>query len=96
MFFNRNAMKKLKMQNKKLSEKKLNQTRSAGIHIALNKVIIFVGKLGCFYNFVLKLNPLSAVRVHLCFYVVDLFNPCPAEPGYTLFLKQCRSRSVGF
>ena len=23
-------------------------------------------------------------------------NPCPAEPGYTLFCKQCRSRSVGF
>ena len=24
------------------------------------------------------------------------FNPCPAELGYTLFCKQCRSRSVGF
>ena len=23
-------------------------------------------------------------------------NPCPAEPGYILFCKQCRSRSVGF
>ena len=22
-------------------------------------------------------------------------NPCPAEPGYTLHCKQCRSRSVG-
>ena len=30
-----------------------------------------------------------------CFFVF-LFNPCPAEPGYTLFCKQCRSRSVGF
>ena len=26
----------------------------------------------------------------------SVFNPCPAEPGYTLFCKQCRSRSVGF
>ena len=22
-------------------------------------------------------------------------NPCPAEPGYSLLCKQCRSRSVG-
>ena len=28
--------------------------------------------------------------------IPNLFNPCPAEPGYTLFCKQCRSRSVGF
>ena len=25
-----------------------------------------------------------------------IFNPCPTEPGYILFCKQCRSRSVGF
>ena len=28
--------------------------------------------------------------------VNNAIKPCPAEPGYTLFCKQCRSRSVGF
>ena len=28
--------------------------------------------------------------------MVKRVNPYPAEPGYTLFCKQCRSRSVGF
>ena len=37
------------------------------------------------FNSLWKMNPL------LC-----LVNPCPAEPGYTLLSKQCRSRSVGF
>ena len=27
---------------------------------------------------------------------VVMINPCSAESGYTLFCKQCRSRSVGF
>ena len=27
---------------------------------------------------------------------IPYLNPCPAEPGYILFCKQCRSRSVGF
>ena len=31
-----------------------------------------------------------------CFYIDILLNPCPVETGYTLPLKQCRSRSVGF
>ena len=33
---------------------------------------------------------------HLIVIKTVSFNPCPAEPGYTLFCKQCRSRSVGF
>ena len=33
----------------------------------------------------------------LVFYIpFNTINPCPAEPGYTLFCKECRSRSVGF
>ena len=27
---------------------------------------------------------------------INSVNPCLADPGYTLFCKQCRSRSVGF
>ena len=40
----------------------------------------------------------NKVNLNLQFRVLKYtcFNPCPAEPGYTLFCKQCRSRSVGF
>ena len=32
----------------------------------------------------------------VCYNFAWQFNPCPAEPGYTLFCKQCKARSVGF
>ena len=38
-----------------------------------------------------------SMKRNMCAFILPLFvNPCPAEPGYTLFCKQCRSRSVGF
>ena len=37
-----------------------------------------------------------ALELLFCSMYAIFFNPCPAEPGYTLFCKQCRSRSVGF
>ena len=40
-----------------------------------------------------SLENLFMIRVQVFFVHI---NPCPAEPGYTLFCKQCRSRSVGF
>ena len=38
----------------------------------------------------------SQTRVYPVCHSIMYFNPCPAEPGYILFCKQCRSRSVGF
>ena len=41
------------------------------------------------------MQSLKQFAVHEVFSVYVL-NHCPAEPGYTLLCKQCRSRSVGF
>ena len=49
------------------------------------------------------LRIIFSIKLHHLFIVqldfngpVNTINPCPAESGYTLPLKQCRSRSIGF
>ena len=49
--------------------------------------------LGCASDWATEAQILLVKRGDLDYMVL---NPCPAEPGYTLFCKQCRSRSVGF